>query len=242
MAVGTELPALTKEICAKLRQAARVNVAALEHNISQKQFVKSIVPSPTSKLSKKFNLIAIGASTGGTEAIKEVLCSLPPAMPPIVVVQHMPENFTGSYARRLDGIVQLNVEEFVDDGQILKEGHVYIAHGGHHMLVRERGGVLKGVIDRGENVNRHKPAVDVLFNSVAESNIGALGVLLTGMGIDGAAGLGNMRNAGAVTVAQDEQSSVVWGMPRVAIQQGAAQEVLALSAIGHFIVNQCYAQ
>ena len=242
MAVETELPALANEICAKLKQAVKVNVSALEHNIRQEQFVEPIDYKKLGKLNNSIKLIAIGASTGGTEAIKEVLCGMPPTMPPIVVVQHMPENFTGSYARRLDGVMQLNVEEFLTDGQVLESGHAYIAHGGFHMQVRELGGIIKGLVDKGDSVNRHKPSVDVLFNSVASMGANTVGIILTGMGIDGAAGLGNMRKAGALTVAQDEQSSVVWGMPRVAIQEGAAQEVLPLSAIGRFVVSKCYSK
>lgn len=176
-------------------------------------------------------LIAIGASTGGTEAIKDVLLALPAHAPGIVITQHMPQAFTGAFARRLDGLCAMTVCE-AQDGQQILPGHAYIAPGNHHLLVRRDGARYVCQLSDGPPVNRHRPSVDVLFRSVAQ-NVGpnAIGVILTGMGADGAEGLAEMRAAGAHTLAQDEKSSVVWGMPGSALKRGAVAEVLPLGAI-----------
>lgn len=238
--VEGKLPTQTAEIILKVKHAARANVRALEHNVNQQQFSQPIDPLPADAPNKRVELIAIGASTGGTEAIKEVLRTLPPQMPPIVIVQHMPAGFTASFAKRLDSLVDLDVEELNASTQLLV-GHVYLAQGGEHMLVSRRGSNFYGGCDDGPEVNRHKPSVDYLFNSVADAcGAKAIGIILTGMGIDGAAGMSKMKLQGAATVAQDEASSVVWGMPRIAVQQGAVDEVLPLSAIGQHLVNLCY--
>jgi two-component system chemotaxis response regulator CheB len=174
------------------------------------------------------HIIAIGASTGGTEAIKEVLCRLPVSVPPVVIVQHMPESFTGSFARRLDSLSALNVIE-AKGGERLKSGMAYLAPGHSHMCVKRSGGGYVIELLRTEPVNRHRPAVDVLFNSMAtEVGANATGVILTGMGKDGARGILSMRKAGAWTIGQDEASCVVYGMPREAAALGAIQEVTAL--------------
>jgi two-component system chemotaxis response regulator CheB len=241
MYVENGLLVLAEDICAKVKQAARANVVALEHSIRQKQLASPLHAWPASQLTNNFSIVAIGASTGGTEAIKQVLSDLPAHMPPIVMVQHMPEGFTASFARRLNSLLGLSVEEFCNPGQILENNHVYLANGANHMVVRKEQGLLKAYIAELEPVNRHKPSVDVLFDSVSEScGCNALGVLLTGMGNDGARGLGRMLAAGATTVAQNEESSVVWGMPRAAILQGAVKEVLPLDQIGRFIADKCY--
>jgi len=169
-------------------------------------------------------VIAIGASTGGTEAIREVLAGLPAECPPILMVQHMPEMFTGSFARRLDGLCPMRVKE-AEDGERVIPGTAYLAPGHSHLSVRRAAAGLVCVLTQSEPVNRHRPAVDVLFQSVAElAGSQALGVLLTGMGKDGAQGLLAMRRAGAWTIAQDEESCVVYGMPREAVAIGAAAE------------------
>ncbi|MGF1546072.1 MAG: chemotaxis response regulator protein-glutamate methylesterase [Thiotrichales bacterium] len=183
-------------------------------------------------LSARNSVIAIGASTGGTEAIKEVLLALSADAPGVVVAQHIPEQFSHSFARRLDSICQQTVTE-AEDGAPIFPGHVYIARGGKHLRVERRGGRLLCQIDESEPVNRHRPSVCVLFDSVARTmGANALGVILTGMGDDGAEGIKRMRQAGALTIAQDEASSVVWGMPGQAVKRGGIDEVLPLDRIG----------
>jgi two-component system chemotaxis response regulator CheB len=177
-------------------------------------------------------VIAIGASTGGTEAIREVLTTLPPDAPGIVVVQHMPAHFTHAFADRLDRLCQIRVSEAKHGDRILP-GHALIAPGGYQLRVVRSGAVSTVAIDESPRVNRHRPSVDVLFSSCARQlGRNVIGVILTGMGNDGAAGLKEMRDAGAHTIAQDEASCVVFGMPREAIAAGAAVEILALHQIG----------
>lgn len=177
-------------------------------------------------------IIAIGASTGGTEALKEVLVPLPGDCPPILIVQHMPVRFTPSLARRLDGICRFEVRE-ARDGEEVRDGIALLAPGNQHMrLTRSDGGGYVVRLDQRESINHHRPSVDVLFDSVAEVvGPGAVGVLLTGMGSDGAHGLKRMRAAGASTIAQDEATCVVYGMPRVAVDIGAVDEVLPVDRI-----------
>jgi two-component system chemotaxis response regulator CheB len=176
-------------------------------------------------------VIAIGASTGGTEAIKEVLCRLPGEMPPIVMVQHMPETFTPSFARRLDSLSQLKVIE-AQGGEHLQPGVAYLAPGHSHMRLRKSGSGFVLELSQDEPVNRHRPAADVLFHSVAEHvRNNALGLILTGMGKDGALGLLAMRQAGAWTIGQDQASCVVYGMPREAALVGALTDVASLHDI-----------
>jgi two-component system chemotaxis response regulator CheB len=178
-------------------------------------------------------VIAIGASTGGTEAIKDVLTALPAGMPPIVMVQHMPETFTPSFARRLDTLSQLTVIE-AQGGERLQPGTAYLAPGHSHMTIRKSGTGYVTELNQGEPVNRHRPAVDVLFDSVAEQVRGnALGMILTGMGKDGAQGLLRMRQAGAYTIGQDQASCVVYGMPREAALVGAVEDVVSLDAVAN---------
>ena len=178
------------------------------------------------------DLIAIGASTGGTEALRDVLEPLPADAPPLVIVQHMPEPFTRAFAERLDRLCTLRVKE-AEDGDLLVAGRALIAAGDRHLLVHRSGAQYVAEVRNGPLVSRHRPSVDVLFRSVAEAaGARAVGVVLTGMGEDGAAGLLAMRHAGAFTIAQDEASCVVFGMPREAIERGAASLVLPLPAIG----------
>jgi two-component system, chemotaxis family, protein-glutamate methylesterase/glutaminase len=195
---------------------------------------RSTSEAASGKLSQRLvgsHVVAIGASTGGTEAIREVLGRLPPEMPPIVMVQHMPESFTGSFARRLDSLTALSVVE-AQGGELLRPGRVYLAPGHSHMLIRRVAGGFGIELSRAEPVNRHRPAVDVLFNSVAsEAATNATGIILTGMGKDGARGLLAMRKAGAWTIGQDEATCVVYGMPREAVALGGVAEVAALADI-----------
>lgn len=180
-------------------------------------------------------IIAIGASTGGTEAIKEVLVNMPADSPGIVITQHIPEAFSKPFARRMDSCSAMTVFE-AEHGQQILPGHVYIAPGSHHLIVKRDGARYICELSDGPPVNRHRPSVDVMFRSVAQ-NVGAnaIGVLLTGMGNDGAQCLREMRDAGAPTIAQDERTSVVWGMPGEAVKLGAADEILALDKIARRI-------
>lgn len=176
-------------------------------------------------------IIAIGASTGGTEAIKEVLVNCPADMPGIVIAQHIPKAFSTTFARRMNQLSQMTVYE-AEDGQQILPGHVYIAPGDRHLLVVRDGARYVCRLDNGVPVNRHKPSVDVLFRSVAQqAGANAIGVILTGMGKDGAVGLKEMREAGCPTIAQDEATSVVWGMPGEAVAIGAAVQVLPLQEV-----------
>ena len=176
-------------------------------------------------------IIAVGASTGGTEAIKEVLTRLPPDCPGVVIAQHIPKAFSGPFARRMDGCSAVSVCE-AQDGQQILAGHAYIAPGDRHLLVVRDGARYVCRLDDGVPVNRHKPSVDVLFRSVAQ-NVGrnAIGALLTGMGKDGARGLKEMLDSGSRTIAQDEATSVVWGMPGEAVALGAAEHIVPLEAV-----------
>ena len=177
-------------------------------------------------------IIALGTSTGGTQALEAVLRGLPRTVPGIVVVQHMPEKFTAMFAQRLDQVCALEVLE-AQDGQRVIPGRVLIAPGGRHMTLRRSGAQYLVEVRDGPPVNRHRPSVDVLFRSVARcAGRNALGVIMTGMGDDGARGLREMFDAGAQTIAQDEASSVVFGMPKEAIRLGAASRILALPSIG----------
>ncbi len=187
-------------------------------------------PASYSRLSTE-KLIAIGASTGGTEAIREVLTPLPADCPAVLITQHMPPGFTRSFAQRLDSLCRITVSE-AENGERVLPGHAYIAPGGRHMRLARSGSNYVVALDDGEPVNRHRPSVDVLFRSVA-ANAGpnALGVMLTGMGKDGAAAMLEMKRAGSFTIAQDEASCIVFGMPKEAIALGAVDEVLPLARI-----------
>jgi two-component system chemotaxis response regulator CheB len=193
----------------------------------------AVLPATTGRrvLRTTERIIAIGASTGGTEAIREVLEGLPPDAPAIVISQHIPAAFSKPFAERMNRCSQMAVCE-AQDGQYILPGHVYVAPGDRHLLVERDGARYQCRLSDGPHVNRHRPSVDVMFRSVAQ-NVGpnALGVILTGMGDDGARGLKEMLEAGAATIAQDEASSVVWGMPGTAVKMGAAQTVLPLHRV-----------
>jgi two-component system chemotaxis response regulator CheB len=183
-------------------------------------------------------VIAIGTSTGGTQALEEVLTALPRVCPGIVIVQHMPEKFTAAFAARLNNICEIAVKEAAHNDRVVP-GRALIAPGGKHMLLRRTGAQYYVEVIDGPLVNRHRPSVDVLFRSVAKcAGANALGVIMTGMGDDGAAGLLEMRNAGARTVGQDEQSCVVYGMPKEAVKRGAVGKSVPLSAIHREILLQ----
>jgi len=239
--VADGLKQLAEEITDKIRTASKARVSR-----PQSPPVTSTVagaalptrpPAPVSigRLSTE-KIIFIGASTGGTEATKEVLMNLPPDSPAVVITQHMPPGFTKSYASRLDGLCKIRVKEAVDGERVLP-GHAYIAPGGFHLSVERSGANYIARVSDGEPVNRHKPSVEVLFESAARVvGQNALGIMLTGMGADGAKAMRTMKDAGSYNVCQDEATCVVFGMPREAIAHGAANEVLPLGKIaGHMI-------
>jgi two-component system chemotaxis response regulator CheB len=183
-------------------------------------------------------VICIGASTGGTEAIREVLMRLPADSPAIVITQHMPPGFTTSFAARLDTLCKITVSE-ARDGERILPGHAYIAPGGKQFRIDKSGANYVAVVEDTEPVNRHKPSVEVLFNSAAKVlGPNAYGVMLTGMGADGAAAMKTMRDAGSYNIVQDEASCVVFGMPKMAIQHGAAHEVLPLNRIADALLEK----
>jgi len=183
-------------------------------------------------------LIAIGASTGGTVAVDAIVRALPQVLPPVIIVQHMPAYITKAFAHRLNQVTDLQVEE-AQDGSILRSGQVLVAPGGVHVVIERVGIELRASLREGPRVNGHIPSVDVLFRSVAYSaGAAAVGVLLTGMGRDGADGLLSMREAGAHTIAQDEASSVVWGMPKAAVDLDAVEDVVPLQSIAGKIARR----
>lgn len=236
--LGTELKKMSADIRAKVKQAARANIRTLG-SVSPVKPTTHVVKKTTNP---RFELIAIGASTGGTEAIKTVLMGFPSEMPPIVMVQHMPGGFTTSYAMRLDSLLPLTVLELKETELKLQSNHVYLANGDQHLKVSKKANQLYASVDDSAPVNRHKPSVDVMFESVARvCGATSAGIILTGMGMDGANGLLSMRSSGAYTLAQDEETSVVWGMPRVAVELDAAVKVLPLTKIASDLLQACYA-
>jgi len=223
-----------KDICSKIRAAARANVSRYSE--------RGITPVPKTTLNlpsghRHGYICAIGASTGGTEAIKSVVQTLPSNFPPVVVTQHIPEAFSKSFAARVDSVSELSVCE-AEDGQEIKSGNVYIAPGHSHLLVKKRSGGLYCSLSKAAPVNRHRPSVDPMFDSVTDvCGANATGVILTGMGADGSEAMLRMRQAGATTIAQSESTCVVWGMPKVAFEIGATSRVLDLDQITQAIVN-----
>ena len=199
----------------------------------EKLTADAVLPPPNGKAMSRTTemVVCLGASTGGTEALREVLEALPANSPGIVIVQHMPENFTRAFAKRLDGLCEVGVKE-AEDGDTVMRGHVLIAPGGRHMMLERQGARYYVSVRQGPLVSRHRPSVDVLFRSAARcAGSNAVGVIMTGMGDDGARGLLEMKQAGARTFAQDEASSIVFGMPKEAIIRGAADRVIPLGAI-----------
>jgi two-component system, chemotaxis family, protein-glutamate methylesterase/glutaminase len=225
------------ELIAKVRVAAQARVlprcAKRTREIDERNSTSAVVPALSARMMLRTTerIIAIGASTGGTEAIREMLEEMPPDAPAIIISQHIPAAFSKSFADRMNRSSPMAVCE-AQDGQQILPGHAYIAPGDRHILVERDGARYLCRLSSGPHVNRHRPSVDVMFRSVAQ-NVGAnaVGVLLTGMGDDGARGLKEMLDAGAGTIAQDEASSVVWGMPGSAVKIGAAAHVLPLHRI-----------
>jgi two-component system, chemotaxis family, protein-glutamate methylesterase/glutaminase len=227
--IAAKLPEYCAELIEKVRTAASASVRVLDSRPAAS--LATARHAMTGPRPGSDRLIGIGASTGGTEAIKEVLAGLPPDSPGIVIAQHIPKAFSTSFARRLNDSCALNVCE-AEDGQQILTGHAYLAPGDRHLSLARDGSRYVCRIDDSAPVNRHKPSVDVLFRSMAQ-NAGrnAVALLLTGMGRDGARGLLDIRRAGGRTLAQDEATSVVWGMPGEAVSLGAAQHVVPLEQI-----------
>ncbi len=224
-----------QEIIEKVKMASVANISRLEQQASR----APMASKPVAKIGHVSNkLIAIGASTGGTEAIRELLQMMPADSPPIIITQHIPPVFSASFAKRLDGMLPMSVCE-ASNGDKLLGGHVYIAPGDKHLEVVKKGGLLYCNVFDGERVNLHLPSVEVLFNSVTRhcANI-TIGVMLTGMGADGSSAMLDMKNAGCYTVIQDENTSVVWGMPGAAAALGAGDKILPLQNIAGHIVTQ----
>jgi two-component system chemotaxis response regulator CheB len=226
-------------IADKIRAAARARIRRTPPAAAAATGVAPVLlQSLGNPLASSEKLIIIGASTGGTEAIKEFLIQMPPDCPGILIVQHMPEGFTRSFAQRLDGLCRISVAEATHGERVLP-GHAYLAPGHSHLLLARSGANYVTALDQGSPVNRHRPSVDVLFRSAArQAGKNAVGVILTGMGRDGAAGMLEMREAGAWNVAQDEASCVVFGMPRIAIECGAVDRVVPLSGMAERIMQR----
>ena len=241
MDIARGMEEYASEITDKIRAAAqarvRRTVAAPTLDVQERLSADAILPSVAGRFSSTEKLIIIGASTGGTEAIKEVLIRFPADVPGILVTQHMPEAFTKSFADRLNSLCKISVKEAEHNERILP-GHAYIAPGHSHLLLRRSGANYMTELNQGPPVNRHRPSVDVLFRSVANTaGANAVGIILTGMGKDGAQGLLEMKRAGAYTIAQDEASCVVFGMPKEAIAMGGASEISPLQNIARHTLD-----
>ena len=227
----------TETITDKIRAAAKARVKPRLALVAGAAGTSGALPMLCNPLISSEKLIIIGASTGGTEAIKDFLMQMPSDCPGILITQHMPEGFTRSFAKRLDGLCKISVSES-EGGERILPGHAFIAPGHSHLLLVRSGANYMTQLDTGPPVNRHRPSVDVLFNSSAQAaGKNAVGVILTGMGKDGALGMLAMKQAGAHNFAQDEASCVVFGMPREAIAVGATHEVGALHALPGMVLG-----
>ena len=234
----------TDDLVAVVKAAARANVKKLQAVLVAEKYNADVIMPAADKLAPLLKtterVVALGTSTGGTQALEFVLKSLPRVCPGMVIVQHMPEMFTAAFASRLNTLCQIEVKEAQNKDRVLP-GRALIAPGGKHMLLRRSGAQYFVEVLDGPLVNRHRPCVDVLFRSVAKcAGSNALGIIMTGMGDDGAAGLLEMRNAGAQTVAQDEESCVVFGMPKEAIKRGGVVKTVALTAMAREIMLQLF--
>lgn len=230
----------TVKAAARARVGANRRRAAIIHSAPEKKLsADAVLPPPTGRAMSRTteSIVCIGASTGGTEALREVLEALPANSPGIIIVQHMPANFTKAFARRLDGLCEVAVKEAVDGDPVLR-GHVLIAPGGRHMMLERQGARYHVSVKHGPLVSRHRPSVDVLFRSAARNaGANAVGIIMTGMGDDGARGLLEMKLAGGRTFAQDEASSVVFGMPKEALARGAADHAVPLQHIARELLK-----
>lgn len=232
--VARGLQGYAEEIIGKVKMAARSRVRTLTRAPAPRitlDAAPALAPRPATQFRTTDRLIAIGSSAGGTEALRVVLEGMPADAPAVVMTQHLPAGFSTAFAERLDRHSAMAVRE-ASDGEAVLPGHAYLPPGGKHLRIIRDGARWRCRVDDGPPVNRHKPAVDVLFRSVAQAAAGnAIGAILTGMGDDGARGLLEMRQAGAPTLVQDEATSVVWGMPGAAFKLGAAEEQVPLERI-----------
>jgi two-component system chemotaxis response regulator CheB len=233
----------SSDLVAAVKSAAAVNPRRLAPRpapkaVPGKNTADVILPAATRHIGKTTErVVVIGTSTGGTQALEYVLSALPEVVPGIVIVQHMPEKFTEAFAQRLNGICPMEVKEAANNDRVLP-GRALIAPGGRHMLLKLSGARYHVEVTDGPLVNRHRPSVDVLFRSAAQSaGANALGIIMTGMGDDGARGLKEMYEAGARTIAQDEESCVVFGMPKEAIKHGGVQTIVSLDEIPELIIR-----
>lgn len=233
--LGAQLPDMAREVIDKIKAAATASVRPPVEMFPRAPIVVSGKPASLGMISSR--IVAVGASTGGTEAIREFLMALPADCPSVLVVQHMPEKFTRAFADRLDGLCRMRVKE-AGNGDRCFVGQVLIAAGDYHMRLAREGPYYLVRLGQDRPVNRHRPSVDVLFSSCAAvMGSNAIGVLLTGMGKDGARGLLQMRTAGARTLAQDEATCVVFGMPRAAVALDAAEQVLPLNRLADTVME-----
>ena len=231
LSIASGMQEYAHSIADKIRTAAQVKIKSRVGNTGNINANQGPLPALKNPLLSSEKLIIIGASTGGTEAIKNFLIQMPSDCPGILITQHMPEGFTKSFAKRLDGLCKISVSE-AQGGERILPGHAYIAPGHSHLLLGRSGANYIAQLDDGEPVNRHRPSVDVLFRSAAKyAGKNAIGVILTGMGKDGAEGMLEMKNAGAHNFAQDEATCVVFGMPREAILIGATHEIVPLNEL-----------
>ncbi len=227
------LPNADRPSVDRVREASK----GLQQTVQPCHTADVILPRQMRHASRNERLIIVGASTGGTEALKDFLMMMPANSPPILIAQHMPEMFTRSFASRLDGLCRIRVKE-AEQGDVVRAGWVYIAPGHSHLMLGFSGGNYVCDLSQGPPVNRHRPSVDVLFRSAANvAGRHAIGVILTGMGKDGAAGMREMKEAGAFNFAQDESTCVVFGMPKEAISLGGVDEVLPLREIAPRILH-----
>ena len=226
---------MSEQLISKIKAVSCISKEKLVQKVNLSKPASSRIQSTSALLKTTNKVIAIGASTGGTEALKDVLTALPANMPPIVIVQHMPQHFTKSFADRLNTLCAFEVKE-AENGDYATPGKALIAPGNKHMILKRSGARYFVEIADGPLVHHQRPAVEILFASVAKfAGANAIGVILTGMGRDGAKGLLEMKNAGAYTIAQDEASCVVFGMPKEAIKLQAAQKILDLKEIPAFL-------
>jgi two-component system chemotaxis response regulator CheB len=232
-------------ICDAVKAAAEAKVSGHKAKAGKmpadKLTADAVMPAPAGKamIRTTEKIIAVGASTGGTEALRIFLESMPKDSPGIVIVQHMPENFTRAFAKRLDGLCEIEVKEAENNDGILR-GRALIAPGNKHLLIKRSGARYYVEVKDGPLVSRHRPSVDVLFRSAAQyAGANVVGVIMTGMGDDGARGMSEMKKAGAFNIAQDEKSCVVFGMPNEAIKHGGVDKVAPLSLIAETVIKEC---